>query len=325
MVVDCKLSPKISILIPVFNRESYIGDCIQSALNQTHQNIEVVIVDNSSGDDTWKICQKFAAEDLRIRIFRNDTNIGPVLNWKRCFDEAQGLYGKVLFSDDLMAPDYLEKTLPFLQDLEVGFVFSSTEIGLVPGEGTVACRWKRKSGKYPSESFIESSLFSGDVPVSPCAALFRMSDLRQNLKLDIPSPSFDDFQDHGAGPDLLLYLLTAQNYIQVAYVSDPIVFFRAHEGSITVSSRGTYIWDCYLQSKIWFGSQWNGRGRSVFQLFLACEWLKICCKAKRVIRPSRFIAQFLDPPVEIGLFDMVRAVSCLAKRLIVKGTKLRRC
>ena len=322
MVVNHEVSPKISILIPVFNREDYIGDCIQSALNQTYQNIEVVIVDNASEDSTWEICQKFAAKDLRIRIFRNDMNIGPVLNWKKCFDEAQGLYGKILFSDDLMAPDYLEKTLPFLQDPDVGFVFSSTEIGSSPGGGKVTCRWKPDSGKYPGEAFIESSLFSGDVPVSPGAALFRMADLRQNLKLDIPSPSFDDFLDHGAGPDLLLYLLTAQKYNQIAYVSEPISFFRHHEESITISSRGTYIWDRYLQAMIWFATQWNnGRileSESVFQLFLACEWLKACYRAKEVMLPNKFIAQFLDPPVKISLTAVVRALPYLVKQLLLR-------
>lgn len=322
MVVSHEVTAKISILIPVFNRQDYISDCIQSALNQTYQNIEVVIVDNASEDDTWGICLTFAAKDPRIRIFRNETNIGPVLNWKKCFDKAQGLYGKILFSDDLMSPDYLEKTLPFLQDPDVGFVFSSTEIGSSPGSGKISYRWKPESGKYPGEAFIESSLFSGDVPVSPGAALFRMVDLRQNLKLDIPSPSFDDFLDHGAGPDMLLYLLTAQKYNQVAYVSDPISFFRHHEESISVSSRGTYIWERYLQAKIWFGTQWNDgqmlESESVFQLFLACEWLKVCYRAKAVILPNKFIAQFLDPPVKIRLSAMARAVPYLVKRLLLR-------
>jgi len=322
MVVNHEVQPKISILIPVFNRQDYIDDCIQSALNQTHKNIEVVIVDNASEDDTWEICRMFAAKDSRIRIFRNDANIGPVLNWKKCFDEALGLYGKILFSDDLMAPDYLEKTLPFLQDPDVGFVFSSTEIGSSPGAGKVTCRWKPESGKYPGETFIESSLFSGDVPVSPGAALFRMADLRQNLKLDIPSPSFDDFLEHGAGPDLLLYLLTAKKYSQVAYVSDPITFFRHHEGSITIGSRGTYIWDRYLQAKIWFGTEWNDdrmlESESVFQLFLACEWLKVCYRAKKVLLPNKFIGQFLDPPVKIRFSAIARAVPYLVKRLLLR-------
>ena len=315
-------SQVVSILIPVFNRKIYIGDCIQSALDQTYQNIEIVVVDNASEDGTWEVCREYASRDSRVCVFRNGTNIGPVLNWKRCFDKAQGLYGKILFSDDLMAPDYLEKTLPFLQDSDVGFVFSSTEIGSTPGEGKVTCRWKPESGKYPSKTFIESSLFSGDVPVSPGAALFRMEDLRNNLKLEISSPSFDDFLDHGAGPDLLLYLLTAQNYDRVAYIADSISFFRLHEGSITIGSKGTYIWDRYLQAKIWFGTQWindqASQSKSSFHLFLACEWLKVCYRAKKIILPSKYIAQFLDTPVKIRLFAICRAVPFLVKRLLLR-------
>ena len=81
-------SPKVSILIPVFNRKSYISDCIQSALDQTISSIEIIIVDNASNDGTWEICQEYANRDQRIRIFRNDTNIGPVRNWKKCLDPA---------------------------------------------------------------------------------------------------------------------------------------------------------------------------------------------------------------------------------------------
>jgi len=75
--------PKVSILIPVFNRKDYIAECIQSALDQTFTDFEVVVVDNASEDGTWEICQQFAANDQRVRIFQNDTNIGPVRNWRR--------------------------------------------------------------------------------------------------------------------------------------------------------------------------------------------------------------------------------------------------
>ncbi len=322
MISNHKSLPKISILIPVFNRDKYVSDCICSALNQTYQNIEVVIVDNASEDGTWEICQGYASRDSRVRIFRNDTNIGPVLNWKRCFDEAQGLYGKVLFSDDLISSDYLEKTLPFIQDPDVGFVFSSTEIGSFRGHGKVACRWERESGIYPSALFIESSLLTGSVPVSPGAALFRMVDLRQNLKLEIPSPTFSNFLEHGAGPDLLLYLLTAQNYKKVAYVCSPISFFRAHEGSITISSGRAYILDRYLQAKIWFGAQWcknkSLQRKSTFQLFLICEWLKICSRERKIIPLTEFIAKFLDHPVHMELSAVCMAIPYLVRRLVLR-------
>ena len=79
-------SPRVSILIPVYNREALIGECIQSALFQTFTDFEVIIVDNASTDNTWGICQRFAEQDKRVRVFRNEKNIGPVRNWRRCVD-----------------------------------------------------------------------------------------------------------------------------------------------------------------------------------------------------------------------------------------------
>ena len=118
----------VSILIPVYNREEFIGECIESALVQTFASIEIVVVDNASTDKTWEICQQFAAKDHRVRVFQNDINIGPVRNWLACVMQARGEYTKILWSDDLIHPDFLEKMLPYLEDPCVGFVYSSAYI-----------------------------------------------------------------------------------------------------------------------------------------------------------------------------------------------------
>ena len=78
----------VSILVPVYNRENLIEETVNSGLSQTYENIEIIIVDNQSTDGTWKILEKLASQDKRIKIFQNNTNIGPVRNWKRCIDEA---------------------------------------------------------------------------------------------------------------------------------------------------------------------------------------------------------------------------------------------
>ena len=198
------MPPLVSVLIPVYNREQLLGPCIQSALDQTVTDLEIIIVDNASTDGTWEVCHQFASRDRRVRIFRNETNIGPILNWQRCFAEARGKYGKILFSDDLMYPTFLEKTLPYMDDPEVGFVFTMAEIGSQPGTGQPAYKWANGSKKLPGSHFVRDALFEGIVPVSPGAALFRLNDLRKNLLLDVPSPTMNDFLSHGAGIDLLL-------------------------------------------------------------------------------------------------------------------------
>lgn len=246
------VKPKVSILIPVYNREKYVAVCIQSALNQTFSNFEIVISDNASADATWQICKEFAERDSRVRIFQNNENIGPVLNWKRCIDEAKGEYAKLLFSDDLIYPQFLQETLTFLEDPEVGFVFTKVCIGEDMGKGKMDYVFSGRSGLFPSEQFIEEALFGRRVPVSPGCAVFRTTDLKNNLVTEIPSPTIKDFLQHGAGPDLLIYLLTAVVYPKIGYVSEPLTFFRRHEGSITISDKQHYLGRCYDQAKVWF-------------------------------------------------------------------------
>ncbi len=230
--------PLVSILIPVYNREKYIAQTIESALNQTYKNIEVIIVDNKSTDNTWSILQDYAKKDRRIKVYQNNKNIGPVRNWKRCIDYATGKYGKILWSDDLIAPEFIEKTLPFLEKNEdVGFVFTGTEIFYEDTGKRKEVYFIGKTGIYPTKNYIEGVLIGSNFPVSPGCALFRLKDLKKNLLLNIPNKINTDFSMHAIGNDLLIYLLTAKDYPKFAFVNEKLSFFRGHEGSISMKSR----------------------------------------------------------------------------------------
>lgn len=230
------LQNKVSILIPVFNRGKLIEETVKSALNQTYKNIEIVVVDNKSTDKTWEILQKLASQDERIKIFQNETNIGPVRNWKKCIDEASGEYVKILWSDDLIAPAFLEKTVPYLEDGKVGFIFTGTEIFIDGTNKRSLHYFIGESGIYESEKYINGVLFGENYPVSPGCALFRLKDLKKNLLLDVPNKVNSDFSMHAIGNDLLIFLLTSNQYKNFVFVNEKLSFFRAHEGSISIQS-----------------------------------------------------------------------------------------
>src|SRR5690606_35808884 len=117
----------VSIIIPVYNRVNIISETIESALGQRYEDFEVVIVDNASTDGTWEIIQQYALNDSRVRVFRNDHNIGAVWNWKRALYEALGYYGKILWSDDLIDEAFLEMTFALFEE-DVAFVYSKVRI-----------------------------------------------------------------------------------------------------------------------------------------------------------------------------------------------------
>jgi len=228
---------KVSILIPVYNREQYIAECIYSVLNQTYKRIEVIVVDNLSEDSTWDICKKIQADDDRVRLFRNKSNVGPVRNWIACLDEAKGDYAKILWSDDLIDKEFLSRTIPYLERNEdVGFVFTKTKRFDDSG-------WSEETydigpeGIYATKQYIDDVLFVETYPVSPGCAVFRTRDLRKNLLLNIPNKVNSDFSMHAIGNDLLMFLLTAHEYKKFAYVNKSLSSFRAHENSISVQSQ----------------------------------------------------------------------------------------
>lgn len=246
----------VSILIPVYNRAHCIGQTLASALEQTWRDIEVVVVDNASTDGTWEMIQAVAAQDSRVRAFRNDSNIGPVRNWLRCVREATGTYGKILWSDDLLHPEFLAQALPALADPEVGFVFSPALVfsGESPLEGA-PLYLSTPPGVRPVGEFIEGILLAGDYPVSPGCALFRLADMRDCLLEQVPNRVGSDFSMHAIGNDVLLFLLVAARYKRFVRLDAPLSYFREHAGSITISAARGKIPLHYDIAKAWFVSQ----------------------------------------------------------------------
>ena len=128
----------ISIIVPVYCAEKYIEETVQSVLAQTLEDWELLLVDDCSGDGTWKILQKLqeADERGRIRIFRQETNQGAASARNRGLWEAKGRYIAYLDADDLWHPDKLERQMVFLQEKQAGFTFTGYEFGDEQAVGT---------------------------------------------------------------------------------------------------------------------------------------------------------------------------------------------
>jgi glycosyltransferase involved in cell wall biosynthesis len=99
--------PKVSVCMPCFNRQDYVGEAIESVLAQSFSDFELLIADNCSEDDTPKIVQKYADRDKRITFVRNPQNIGMCSNLNTLLLNARGQYIKYCFSDDILASECL--------------------------------------------------------------------------------------------------------------------------------------------------------------------------------------------------------------------------
>lgn len=100
--------PKVSVCVPSYNHGQYIAQCIESVLSQTLDDLELIVVDNRSSDNTSEVVRRY--RDPRIRFFTNETNIGAVRNWNRCVSLSQGEYVGILQSDDIYLPRMLQRS-----------------------------------------------------------------------------------------------------------------------------------------------------------------------------------------------------------------------
>lgn len=101
--------PHVSIVIPTYNGAPFLRQCIQSALAQTERDIEILIVDDASSDDTVRVAEMIARQDPRVRVVVNERNLGLVGNWNNALQHARGEWIKFLFQDDLLAPSCVER------------------------------------------------------------------------------------------------------------------------------------------------------------------------------------------------------------------------
>ena len=114
----------VSIIMPSYNTERYIGDSIRSVLAQTYSDWELIIVDDCSTDRTDDIVGGFL-HDTRIRYIKNEKNSGAAMSRNRALREARGRWIAFLDSDDLWLPDKLEHQIDFME--QHGYSFSYTK------------------------------------------------------------------------------------------------------------------------------------------------------------------------------------------------------
>jgi glycosyltransferase involved in cell wall biosynthesis len=132
--------PQVSLGMPVYNGESFLKDAIHSILNQTFQNFELIISDNASTDQTQEICLFYAAQDQRIRYYRNERNMGAAWNQSQVVRVAKGEYFKWAHHDDVCAPELLEKCVEVLnQNSSVVLCYPQTTLINQSGKEVEKC------------------------------------------------------------------------------------------------------------------------------------------------------------------------------------------
>jgi glycosyltransferase involved in cell wall biosynthesis len=167
--------PLVSIAIPTYNRAgSYLGQTFESALHQTYPNIEILIADNCSIDNTTDFVTGIA--DPRVKYFRHEQNIGPYKNYNFCVDQAQGEYILILHDDDVIDEDFVDAcTRAVDYQVNVGIIRTGTRV--IDSEGRVMRETSNLAAGLPTEAFLRA-WYTGRTALYLCSTLFHTEKLR---------------------------------------------------------------------------------------------------------------------------------------------------
>ena len=105
-----KTTPVVSIIVPVYNAQQYLEQCMQSILNQTYRNLDIILVNDGSKDNSPKMCMSYAKADERVTVIHK-TNGGLISAWIAGVKKAQGEYLCFVDSDDWIEPNMIEELI----------------------------------------------------------------------------------------------------------------------------------------------------------------------------------------------------------------------
>ncbi len=212
--------PLISIIVPVYNVEQYLDACVTSIVNQTYKNIEIILVDDGSTDNSSKMCDIWSERDPRIKVIKKQ-NGGASSARNAGLDIATGDYIGFVDSDDYIDPCMYEKMLEAISDKAIKICCCNTYRILKNGE---IQKLKAETVKKEMDTTAAVKDLFLTESTSLCDKLFEAS-----LFDDIRFPSGETNEELS----LLIPLIVKGNGI--VKVSDALYYYREREGSVTTS------------------------------------------------------------------------------------------
>ncbi len=225
---------KISVILPNYNYARYLSQRIETILNQTFSDFELIIIDDASTDSSIEIIKKYAKKDNRIKTVFNSKNSGnPFAQWKKGVDLAKGEYIWIAEADDYCENTLLEILYNKIEEYYADIAYCESNI--IDENGVVKGKWSdrqiannsifKNDFEFEGHKFIEKYLIYANVIPNASAVLFRkntyqkVGGVNENIK---------------NCADWLLWLKTLYNG-KVTYTAKPLNFFRRHDKSVISS------------------------------------------------------------------------------------------
>jgi len=210
-------TPKVSVLVPVYNGQQNLAECFESILAQDFPDLEILVSDDGSTDNSMEIIKAFAARDARIRWWKNPRNKGLTANSNLCLSEARGQYVKFVHQDDLLLSVHaLAKMVAAFDEYPNAALVGCRQH--LTGTGKHAFRFSNRTGCFDGRRVIVKCLErNNNIIGQPTLTLFRRLQGRRGF--DERFTGFMDFE-------MWCHLLEQGDFI---YLDEPLATWRVHE------------------------------------------------------------------------------------------------
>ena len=135
----------VSIGLPVYNGGRFLREALASNLAQTAGDLELIVCDNASTDDSWEIVQEFVRQDDRVRAYSSEANVGAAANYNRTVELAKGRFFRWTTHDDLVAPNHLERLLRAFDEGPESMVLAYPKTTIIDVEGAVVGEYEDRA------------------------------------------------------------------------------------------------------------------------------------------------------------------------------------
>lgn len=302
---DKYYNPLVSIIIASYNAEEYIRETLHSCIEQTYRNIEIIITDDYSSDNTISVCNEWIKEeklkrhDLNVTVLTNDKNTGTVKNFNRAISVCNGEWIKFIGSDDILLTDAISQYINFIHHHQkkstLGAVFAkfktfsdtiSIKENVFPQKYTEGVI-KMKSGWLKKK--VINLHFNNVAP----SAFVNSSVLRTLGGFD---------ENYIFLEDLPFWMKMVMSDVDIAFIDKVSVLYRIHKNQVTHSSTSG-IKNILLTDLLRLNQLRKENGHYVAYLHHRYQfWLKT-----RYITPPR-IMRFLDP-IEFFIYGVDKVTS----------------
>ena len=223
--------PRVSVGIPVYNGEKFIGTAIESVLTQTWTDFELYVIDDASTDGTLDRVRRF--NDPRLRIIINETNVGHEGNWNRVVREARGEFIKLLPCDDVLHPDCLRKQVEIFDNpANSSVVLTCCSRNIIDTNGRILIKrsFRNRRGRIQGLRAVRESVRSGTNLIGEPGAVLMKSDILPRAGL------FSAANFYVIDLDLWARILL---YGDLFVLPEPLCSFRVASGSASIRVAST--------------------------------------------------------------------------------------